>query len=68
MNRHPFGFGRFLFGVVFTALAVLWLGRDYWNLNATHVAIAAPAGLILLGLAGIIATLRRGNHDQSSEA
>lgn len=68
MKRHPFGFGRFLFGLIFVALAALWLGRDVWNLTAGHVAIAAPATLIALGLVGIIATLRRGNHDQSIDA
>ena len=67
MNRHPFGFGRFLFGLIFCATAIMWIGRDHLGVSASQVAIVAPATLIAIGVIGIIATLRKVNHDQATD-
>lgn len=68
MSRHPFGFGRFLFGVLFGTAAGLWLVRDHIDITVANVAIVAPAALILLGVFGIVITLRKVDHVQTTDA
>lgn len=67
MNRHPFGFGRFLFGLIFCATALAWIGRDHIGVSASHLAFILPAALIATGVVGIVATLRKVNHDQATD-
>lgn len=65
MNRHPFRWEPLVFGLVFLAVAGSWAVWKADLLSADQLVYAAAAGLIVLGVAGIMASLAAPRHAPS---
>ena len=62
MKRHSMDMVSLVFGLIFASAAAWWLVGRYVpsiNVNIPHVGVFAAAVLIVLGLLGIVASLRR---------
>jgi len=64
MKRHNTDVVSLVFGVLFIAIAGWWLLRRYIdvNWNVPNLGWIAAGALILLGLLGVVASLRGGNR------
>ena len=59
MNRHPADVVALVFALVFLGAAAAWAGWEHGSLTVDDVAWTIPVVLILAGLAGVTASLRR---------
>jgi hypothetical protein len=59
MNRHPFRWEALAFGLLFLAVVGTWTAWKTGALASDQLAYAPAATLIVLGIAGIIATFSR---------
>ena len=59
MNRHPFRWEALAFGLLFLAVVGTWSAWKTGALASDQLAYAPAATLIVLGVAGIIATFSR---------
>jgi hypothetical protein len=56
MNRHPFRWEALAFGLLFLAVVGTWTAWKTGVLASDHVAYAPAGVLIVLGIAGVIAS------------
>jgi hypothetical protein len=59
MNRHPFRWEALAFGLLFLAVVGTWTAWKTGVLASDQLAYAPAGTLIVLGIAGIIATFSR---------
>jgi hypothetical protein len=59
MNRHPFRWEALAFGLLFLAVVGTWTAWKSGVLASDQLAYAPAGTLIVLGIAGIIATFSR---------
>lgn len=59
MNRHPADVVALVFALVFLGCAALWAGWAYGSLDVGALTWAVPVVLIVAGIVGITASLRR---------
>jgi len=59
MTRHPADVVALVFAVVFLGCAATWVGWAYGDLDVDALTWVAPAVLIVAGVIGVIASLRR---------
>ena len=59
MNRHPFRWEALAFGLLFLAVVGTWTAWQAGVLASDQLAYAPAGTLIVLGVAGIIATFSR---------
>jgi hypothetical protein len=59
MNRHPFRWEALAFGLLFLAVVGTWAAWESGVLASDQLAYAPAGTLIVLGVAGIIATFSR---------
>ena len=59
MNRHPADVVALVFSLVFLGSAAAWAAWKHGGLSADDVAWTIPVVLIVAGLAGVTASLRR---------
>jgi len=59
MNRHPADVLALVFALVFLGAAAGWAAWQHGGLSVDDVAWTIPVVLILAGLAGVMASLRR---------
>jgi uncharacterized membrane protein YqjE len=59
MNRHRFRWENLAFGLVFASIVGNWAVWDQDLLTARELSLTAAGVLIVLGVAGIAATVRR---------
>jgi uncharacterized membrane protein YqjE len=59
MNRHPFRWESLAFGLLFLAVVATWAAWKSGLLERDQLAYAPAATLIVLGVAGVIATLTK---------
>jgi hypothetical protein len=59
MNRHPFRWESLAFGLLFLAVVATWAAWRSGLLERDQLAYAPAATLIVLGVAGVIATLTK---------
>lgn len=59
MNRHPFRWGNLVFAVLFLAAVGQWAVWHEELLTSRQLSLTAAGVLIVLGLAGVAATLRQ---------
>ena len=59
MNRHPFRWGSLVFAVLFLAAVGQWAVWHEDLLTSRQLSLTAAGVLIVLGLAGVAATLRQ---------
>ena len=64
MNRHPFRWEALAFGLLFLAVVGTWTAWKTGLLASDQLAYAPAATLIVLGVAGIIATFSRPTRKQ----
>ena len=64
MNRHPFRWEALAFGLLFLAVVGTWTAWKTGALASDPLAYAPAATLIVLGIAGIIATFSRQTNKQ----
>ena len=64
MNRHSFRWEALAFGLLFLAVVGTWTAWRTGLLDSNQLAYAPAATLIVLGIAGIIATFSRPNNKQ----
>ena len=69
MNRHPFRWEALAFGLLFLAVVGTWTAWRTGVLASDQLAYAPAGTLIVLGMAGIIATFSRPsrNADETDE-
>lgn len=58
MKPHPLDLISLVFGVIFIGAAVLWLMSERGLLSPHALLWTIPGGLVLIGVAGIVHTLR----------
>jgi hypothetical protein len=68
MNRHPFRWEALAFGLLFLAVVGTWAAWQAGVLASDQLAYAPAATLIVLGIAGIIATFSRPRAKQPAAA
>lgn len=59
MRRHPLDVVSLVAGLIFAGIFVIWLGWDRGDLSIADIGWLTPTLLIIAGLAGIAASLRR---------
>jgi hypothetical protein len=59
MTRHPFGWGALAFGLFFAAAIGQWALWRSDRLSPDELAYVGAGGLIVLGVIGVVASLRR---------
>ena len=59
MIRHPLDLISMLLGLLCVGGAIAWLALDLDYVDVDELAWAAPVALVLVGVAGIAASLRR---------
>ena len=59
MNRHPADVVALVFALVFLGSAAAWTAWQHGGLTVEDLSWTIPVGLILAGLAGVTASLRR---------
>ncbi len=59
MKRHTFVWENLAFGALFLVVAGYWIAWKQDTLNIEHLAVTAPVVLIVIGGAGIFASLWR---------
>ena len=64
MNRHSFRWEALAFGLLFLAVVGTWTAWRTGLLDSNQLAYAPAATLIVLGIAGIIATFSRPTSKQ----
>ena len=64
MNRHPFRWEALAFGLLFLAVVGTWTAWKTGVLASEQLAYAPAGTLIVLGIAGIIASLSTPNRKQ----
>ena len=64
MNRHPFRWEALAFGLLFLAAVGTWTAWKTGALAGDQLAYAPAGTLIVLGVAGIIATFSRSSSKQ----
>ena len=64
MNRHPFRWEALAFGLLFLAVVGTWTAWRTGVLASDQLAYAPAGTLIVLGIAGIIATFSRPSRKQ----
>ena len=64
MNRHPFRWEALAFGLLFLAVVGTWTAWRTGLLASDQLAYAPAGTLIVLGIAGIIATFSRPSRKQ----
>ena len=64
MNRHPFRWEALAFGLLFLAVVGTWPAWRTGVLASDQLAYAPAGTLIVLGIAGIIATFSRPSRKQ----
>jgi hypothetical protein len=64
MNRHPFRWEALAFGLLFLAVVGTWTAWKTGALASDQLAYAPAGTLIVLGVAGIIATFSRPSSKQ----
>jgi len=62
MNRHPFRWEPLVFGLIFLALVGNWAIWKAGLLSADQLVYVAAAGLIALGVVGIMASIATPRH------
>ena len=68
MNRHPFRWEALAFGLLFLAVVGTWTAWKTGVLASDQLAYAPAGTLIVLGVAGIIATFSRPSSKQAAIA
>jgi len=68
MNRHPFRWEALAFGLLFLAVVGTWTAWKTGALAGNQLAYAPAATLIVLGVAGIIATFGRPSKEPTPTA
>lgn len=58
MTRHPVDAVALVFGLLFLAVAGVWLALETTSLSRADVAWAAPVALIVTGTVGVLVSLR----------
>ena len=64
MNRHPFRWEALAFGLLFLAVVGTWTAWQAGVLASDQLAYAPAGTLIVLGVAGIIASFSTPSHKQ----
>ena len=67
MNRHPFRWEALTFGLLFLAVVGTWTAWKTGLLGSDELAYAPAATLIVLGVAGIVASLATPRRTVESE-
>jgi hypothetical protein len=64
MKRHATDTVSLVFGIIFLAMVRLWLVGRSINIEVPHFGWVLALGLIVLGLIGVVASLRRSEPGQ----
>ncbi|HEU0287029.1 MAG TPA: hypothetical protein VFR22_08275 [Nocardioidaceae bacterium] len=59
MKRHPLDVVSLVAAVIFLGVFAIWLGVDHGDLSIADIGWLTPSLLIVAGLAGVAASLRR---------
>jgi hypothetical protein len=63
MKRHPTDTMSLVFGLIFLGIVGLWVVGLFVDVDIPHFGWIAALGLIVLGLLGVVASLRGGGRD-----
>jgi hypothetical protein len=63
MKRHPTDTVSLVFGLIFLGIVGLWVVGLFVDIDIPHLGWIAALGLIVLGLLGVVASLRGGGRD-----
>jgi len=66
MKRHSTDVISLVFGLIFLGIAAWWVVGQYVNIDVPNLGWIAAVALIVLGLLGVAASLRRGDRDQAA--
>ena len=67
-GRHPISIGHLVMGIAFLGIVVVWALVEADAVSGDDIRWLLPVPWVLAGLAGLIATTRRGRHEEPAYA
>ena len=65
-GRHPISIGHLVMGIAFLGIVVVWALIEADAVSGDDIRWLLPVPWVLAGLAGLIATTRRGRHEATT--